>query len=90
MVATADESLHYFVEEGGEDPSLVGDRILDLSDGKHTVREIAAEICGEFEVDAQTALRDTAEFVGQLIERKVLQGGEQPAGGAPGRSLAGR
>jgi hypothetical protein len=36
------------------------------------VREIAQAICGEFEVDEATALADTAEFVRQLLERKVL------------------
>lgn len=90
MVATPDDQLHYFVAEGGEDPSDVGDRIIDLADGKRTVREIAQVICTEFEVDEPTALRDTAEFVGALVERKVLdvsnQGGEQAAGAAPERS----
>lgn len=86
MVATLDDQLHYFVEDGSEEPSAVGDRILDLADGTRTVREIASTICGEFEVDEETALRDTAAFVGQLIERKVLsssQGGELAAGRAP-------
>ncbi|HEY3446664.1 MAG TPA: PqqD family protein [Myxococcales bacterium] len=90
MVATPDDQLHYFVAEGGEEPSDVGDRIIDLADGKRTVREIAQVICSEFEVDEPTALRDTAEFVRQLIERKVLDpsihGGEQAAGAAPKRS----
>jgi hypothetical protein len=89
MVATPDDQLHYFVEDGGEEPSDVGDRILDLSDGTRTVREIAQAICGEFEVDQATALKDTLEFVGQLIDRKVLtsQGVEAvPAGGPPDTS----
>ena len=92
MVATPDDQLHYFVAEGGEDPSDVGDRILDLADGTRTVREIATAICSEFEVDEETALRDTADFVFQLVERKVLAslGGEPAsgaaAGAAPGRS----
>jgi pyrroloquinoline quinone biosynthesis protein D len=88
MVATPDDQLHYFVEEGGDEPSAVGDRIIDLADGSRTVREIAAAICSEFEVDETTALTDTREFVGQLLERRVLvsQGGELPAGGAPSTS----
>ena len=72
MVATPDDQLHYFVADGGEDASDVGDRIIDLSDGSRTVREIARTICGEFEVDEPTALADTADFVRQLLERKVL------------------
>ena len=72
MVATPDDQLHYFVEEGGEEPSPVGDRILDLADGTRTVREIAAVICSEFEVDEPTAQADACEFVGQLIQKGVL------------------
>jgi len=85
MVATPDDQLHFFVEEGGEEPSAVGDRIIDLADGSRTVREIATAICGEFEVDETTALTDTREFVGLLLEKKVLvsQKGEVPAGGPP-------
>ncbi|MGC4117640.1 MAG: PqqD family protein [Myxococcales bacterium] len=90
MVATSDDQLHYFVADGGEDPSDVGDMIIDLVDGNRTVREIAKTICTEFEVDEPTALKDTAEFVEQLILKKVLelpiQGGEQAAGAAPRRS----
>lgn len=74
MVATPDDQLHYFVEEGTEDePSEVGDRIVELSDGTRTVREIAAVICDEFEVDEETALQDTVEFVKQLVDSKVLK-----------------
>jgi pyrroloquinoline quinone biosynthesis protein D len=74
MVATPDDQLHYFVEEGTEEePSEVGDRIMQLADGTRTVREIAAAICEEFEVDEQTALEDTAEFVRQLVDGKVLK-----------------
>ena len=83
MVATPDDQLHYFVEDGGEEPSDVGDRILDLSDGTRTVREIAQAICGEFEVDQATALKDTLEFVGQLIDRKVLTSQGGAVGGSP-------
>lgn len=87
MVATPDDQLHYFVAEGGEESSDVGDRILDLADGTRTVREIATAIRAEFEVDEETALRDTADFVAALVDRRVLvtHGGEQGAG-APGRT----
>lgn len=84
MIATPDDQLHYFVAEGGEEASEVGDRILDLADGSRTVREIAATLCDEFEVDEATALHDAAEFIGQLLERRVLTQGGGPAGGPPG------
>ena len=79
MVATPDDQLHYFVAEGGEDPSDVGDRVIDLADGTRTVRQIAQAICGEFEVEEAVALQDTTEFVRQLIERKVLTAQAVPA-----------
>ncbi len=82
MAATPDDQLHYFVEDGTEEePSEVGDRIVELSDGARTVREIAECLCEEFEVDLETALEDTAEFIRQLVDSKVLQlnGGGQPA-----------
>ncbi|MGI5860971.1 MAG: PqqD family protein [Myxococcales bacterium] len=82
MAATPDDQLHYFVEDGtDEEPSEVGDRIVELSDGTRTVRQIAECLCEEFDVDLETALSDTAEFVRQLVDCKVLQliGGGQPA-----------
>jgi hypothetical protein len=88
MVATPDDRLHYFVSEGGEEPSDVGDRILELADGTRTVREIAEMVCAEYEVEPETALKDTLELVSELLRNGVLspmaKGGERPAGGAPG------
>lgn len=83
MVATPDDQLHYFVDDGSEEPSAVGDRILDLSDGTRTVREIARVVCDEFEVDAECALRDTLDFIRQLMERKVLTSSGEPQTEAP-------
>jgi coenzyme PQQ synthesis protein D (PqqD) len=48
----------------------VATRIWALCDGHRTVREIAASIVEEFEVDPATAERDAVEFV-----RDMLQGG---------------
>jgi hypothetical protein len=50
----------------------VGSRIWLLSDGTRTVREIAARIVAEFEVDPQTAERDAAEFVETLLRDGLL------------------
>jgi hypothetical protein len=82
MVATPDDRLHYFVEDGTDDPSAVGDFILALADGKRTVREIAKAVCEQFEVDLETALHDTAELVSDLVRCRVLTfaGGGQSGG----------
>ena len=89
MAATPDDRLHYFVEDGTEESaSEVGDRIVQLADGTRTVREIAAELCEEFEVDLETALKDTAEFVAELVRCGVLtfNNGGQPGEDAPGNA----
>ena len=48
----------------------VASRIWELCDGRRTVREIAARVVEEFEVDLATAEDDAGEFV-----REMLQGG---------------
>jgi Coenzyme PQQ synthesis protein D (PqqD) len=48
----------------------VASRIWALCDGRRTVREIAARLVEEFEVDLTTAEQDAADFV-----REMLQGG---------------
>lgn len=70
MAVTPDDKLHSFEDEAGA--SEVGERIVDLADGKRTVREIVRVLCDEFEVDEGTCERDTASFVRLLVERKVL------------------
>jgi hypothetical protein len=71
MVATDDDRLHVLASEANS-PSEVGERIVALSDGQRTVRDIAQVVFEEFEVDLDTALSDTAGFVELLVERKVL------------------
>ncbi len=71
MIATADDQLHYFTDES-EQPNEVGERIVELADGSRTVRQLAECLVEEFEVELETALADTAEFVQQLVDRKVL------------------
>ena len=48
----------------------VASRIWELCDGRRSVREIAARVVEEFEVDLATAEQDAADFV-----REMLQGG---------------
>ena len=55
---------------GSHELNEVATRIWRLCDGRRTVREIAASIVEEFEVDPATAQRDAADFV-----REMLQGG---------------
>jgi Coenzyme PQQ synthesis protein D (PqqD) len=55
-----------------QDLNEVGSRIWTLADGTRTVREIAGRIVAEFEVDAQTAERDAAEFVETLLRDGLL------------------
>lgn len=71
MAAGPDEHLHTFEDETGE-VSEVAERIVELCDGRRTVREIVDALCEEFEVDRMVCAHDTAEFVKLLIEKKVL------------------
>lgn len=70
MAVTPDDTLHSFEDDGGA--SEVGERIVELSDGTRTVRDIVRALCDEFEVDAGTCERDTNAFVQLLVDRKVL------------------
>ena len=59
--------------DGAEhDLNQVASRVWELSDGKRTVAEIARVLIDEFEVDQATAERDSADFVRELIRRKLL------------------
>ena len=71
MIATADDKLHYFVDEADQ-VNEVGERICELADGSRTVRAIAQAICDEFEVEPDVALTDAADFLHHLVESKVL------------------
>lgn len=46
--------------------SPVAARIWSLLDGEHTVEEITAEICAEFDVDSARALADLEELLVDL------------------------
>jgi Coenzyme PQQ synthesis protein D (PqqD) len=53
--------------EGG-----VGERIVELCDGQHTVEFIGRAIAEEFDVDAEECLKDVIEFVQLLVEKQFL------------------
>jgi hypothetical protein len=50
----------------------VAARVWELCDGRRTVRDIAALIVEEFEVDLETARRDVAEFVREMLQDGLL------------------
>lgn len=57
----------------------VASRIWQLCDGRHAVRDIAARLVEEFDVDLPTAERDAAEFVREMLDGGLLL----PGNGAP-------
>ena len=58
----------------------VGGRIWALSDGSRAIQQIAAELCREYQVEADEAQNDALEFIGDLVERGLLVVVDQPAG----------
>ncbi|NMC13056.1 MAG: PqqD family protein [Chloroflexi bacterium] len=51
----------------------VGARIWSLIDGKRCIREIVDEIIKEYQVDDETAERDTVNFIDELTKKSVVQ-----------------
>ncbi|HSP78422.1 MAG TPA: PqqD family protein [Myxococcaceae bacterium] len=66
-----DAHLHTFEDEAGQ-VSEVAERILELADGRRTVREMVAALCEEFEVEPEVCREDTVAFVKLLVDKKVL------------------
>jgi hypothetical protein len=54
----------------------VGARLWALTDGRRTVREMAAAICAEYQVEQSVAEADTLEFVSQLAVKGLITGYE--------------
>lgn len=52
--------------------NFVGSRIFELSDGTHTIAEIAEIISSEYEVSGEEALEDVSAFIQQMEKRKVI------------------
>ena len=72
MAASSDDHLHHFVEED-QSPSHTAERIVELADGSRTVRQIAEQLCAEFDgAELDQVLEDVVGFVGTLVERQVL------------------
>jgi len=49
----------------------VGARIWSLADGTHTLNDIVALICQEYEADRQQVTTDVADFATELVQRKM-------------------
>jgi len=56
----------------------VGARIWSLADGSRTVRQIAQEICQEFEVEEAQADADVQYFIDVLVQKGILLLSEMP------------
>jgi hypothetical protein len=54
----------------------VGARLWALTDGRHTVREMAATVCAEYHVEPSVAEADTLEFLSQLAAKGLIAGYE--------------
>lgn len=71
MAATPDDRLHTFEAPDGS-VSEVGERIIELIDGKRTVGGVVDVLVDEFEVSRDVAESDARQFIGLLIEKQVL------------------
>jgi len=63
----------------------VGARIWALADGTRTLRQIAAALCDEYEVDQAQAETDVLDFVTQLVEQGIVSLSTQPVRPESGR-----
>ena len=71
VAATPDDQLHSFEGAGGE-VSEVGERIVELIDGRRSVEDIIQALLTDFEVTREVAEVDTLDFIGLLAEKHVL------------------
>lgn len=50
----------------------VATRIWQLCDGQRTVEEIVQIVTAEFDADGKTIRQDTAEFIQELLQRRLI------------------
>lgn len=74
VTRASDDELVVVLPEQGKFIVLnaTGTRVLELSDGTRTLREIAAAIASEFDADQAIVEGDVLRFAGSLIERAAL------------------
>jgi Coenzyme PQQ synthesis protein D (PqqD) len=53
--------------------NVVGSRIWELLETPKTIGQLCAQICEEFEVDAQTCQAEVLKFVQELIKNGVVR-----------------
>jgi pyrroloquinoline quinone biosynthesis protein D len=51
----------------------VSGRIWELCDGEHTVADVVAALCRDYDAPEETVAADVAAFLGELIDEKLLQ-----------------
>jgi len=71
VAATPDDQLHSFEGSDGV-VSEVGERIVELIDGRRSVEEIVKVLLDEFEVPREVAESDTLDFIALLADKHVL------------------
>ena len=74
VTRASDDELVVVLPEQGKFIVLnaTGARVLELSDGTRTLREIAAAIASEFDADQAVVEGDVLRFAGTLVEREAL------------------
>jgi pyrroloquinoline quinone biosynthesis protein D len=68
--ASPDGGYHTFEDDAGV--SEVGERIMDLIDGRRSVQQIVDVLCEEFEIDRAKCSDETLRFVTLLVQKQVL------------------
>lgn len=71
VAATPDDRLHTFEGPDGV-VSEVGERIVELVDGRRTVEAIVQVLVEEFDVSREQAEADTLHFIALLVQKQVL------------------
>lgn len=77
---TIDDEAVLVLPEQGQVKVLneVGARIWELGDGTRTLRDIAAVICAEYDVESAQAEADALDFVAELAGRGVVSLSDRP------------
>lgn len=71
VAVTPDGQLHGFESPDGA-VSEVGERIVELVDGKRSVQDIVALLVEEFDVPREVAEVDASRFIQVLADKQVL------------------
>lgn len=56
--------------------NAVATRIWELADGRNSAEQMALVLCEEFEVDLETAIRDTEKMVRKFSDMGMLKPGQ--------------